>query len=362
MQKCHLVYAVPNTGSKVRRLCRKSLDLLQRTALPISAIGNRQNVRTGSWPESYPSVVTARLYSELSVRMPTLLYDLREQVRAKFETGDIFLGHPRFPYSSGVKGVTELSVGQEPRPQVVALISPLHCNIEVNTKHINKAYLDAIEQLLPKADMLFAIMGPYWWDQWDSSPYAHWKPKMIRLDLAVEVRRFPRVKKRFNAPGKRGYLYIGRNDPMKGIEFLSTLLTEVGEYPRGWIGPGPEIPGVPRISTPRLLTPKLMNHVAERFDFFITTGLADPNPTTVLESMAWGFPVICTPQSGYYATSYRCNVYHEDLSSSVQTLRELQFCDETKLIEMADEARRVVEADHNWQKFVSKVLTIVERK
>ena len=36
-----------------------------------------------------------------------------------------------------------------------------------------------------------------------------------------------------------------------------------------------------------------------QFDFMITVGRRDANPTTVLEAMAWGLVPICTPQSGY---------------------------------------------------------------
>jgi glycosyltransferase involved in cell wall biosynthesis len=99
-----------------------------------------------------------------------------------------------------------------------------------------------------------------------------------------------------------------------------------------------------------------MRQMAERFDFFITTGIADPNPTTILESMAWGFPVICTPQSGYYATSYMQNVFHDNFTESLNLLRELQFADENELVRMADEARLIVEGEYTWEKFVSTIL------
>jgi glycosyltransferase involved in cell wall biosynthesis len=288
--------------------------------------------------------------------MPTLLYDLGESIRIPFEPEDVFIGHPLFPYSPDAARVTELSIHQKVRPRIFTLISPLHCNIDIRTDHINKAYLDAIDRLMPEADILFAIMGEYWWDRWDSSPYAHWKPKMVRLDMAVNTKDFPRVKRSFNPPGERGYLYIGRNDTMKGINLLSKLLSEVGDYPRGWIGSGPEIPGVPRIAVRQPLTPDFMSRIAGQFDFFITTGVADPNPTTVLESMAWGFPVICTPQSGYYETAYRKNVFHDNIPGSLKTLRELQFADEKKLMQLADEARHIVEKDYTWEKFVSTIL------
>lgn len=251
--------------------------------------------------------------------------------------------------------MTELSLRQSVRPRVFALISPLHCDVTIETNHINKAYLDAVDRLLPDVDILFAIMGQYWWDQWPDSPYAHWIPKMIRLDLAVDTAYFPRVKTRFNPPGKRGVLYIGRNDPMKGTAFLSRLLNHLPGVRCGWIGHGPEIDGVPRLSTARPLTPDFMRRIAEDFDIFISPSVADPNPTTILESMAWGFPVVCTPQSGYYETSYMRNIYHDDLTRSVAVLQHLQYADESELMMMADEARDVVERQYTWDRFVGTV-------
>ena len=237
-----------------------------------------------------------------------------------------------------------------------ALITPLHCDIEVKTSHINRSFLEDVERLMPAADVLFTIMGEYWWAQWCSSPYAHWMPKMVRLDMAVDASRYSRVKHRFNQPGQRGYLYIGTSDYRKGSDYLSQLMGRLGQYPSGWIGYGPDIPNVRRISTDRALTPEFMADIAEQFDFFISPSRADPNPTTILESMAWGFPVVCTPQSGYYETSYRRNIYLDDLDRSVAVLNELQFVDDADLLRMTNEARYVVETLYTWDRFTSTVI------
>jgi len=357
--KCHFVYAVPRQKLKeklLHRFCRK----LQQFGVPISPFGDRSRPNVSLWPIKSPFENTKHIFHGLSSLMPTLLYDISEKVRCRFSSDDIFLGHPSFPYRPGGKGVTELSLEQSSRPKVVALISPLHCDVNIQTNHINRPYLEEVGRLLEHADILFAIMGQYWWDQWPSSPFAHWIPKMVRLDMAIDTVYFPRVKNRFNPPGKRGYLYIGRNDLMKGTKFLSELLRSLGNFRCGWIGSGSNIPGIPRLSMPRALTPEFMRRIAEDFDFFITTGIADPNPTTILESMSWGFPVICTPQSGYYACSYRQNVYHDDIPKSLKVLKELQFAEESKLMQIADQARLAVEKKYTWDNFVSTILKSFE--
>jgi len=306
-----------------------------------------------SWPRCSPYENTRNIFLALSRHMPTALYALDERISCRFSSDDVFLGHPCFPARPGRVGVTELSIMQKPRPKVFALISPLHCETNIQTGHINKDYLDAVNRLLPHSDVLFGIMGEYWWDRWPNSPYAHWTNKMVRLDMAIDSTFFPRIKKEFNPAGKRGFLYIGRNDPMKGIDFLSRLAHRARGYRWGWIGSGAEIDGIPRLSEPRCLTPDFMARIARDFDFFVSPSIADPNPTTILESMAWGFPVVCTPQSGYYETSYRRNIYHEDMDRSVGILHELQSVSETQLEQMADEARLVVENHYTWDRFTN---------
>jgi glycosyltransferase involved in cell wall biosynthesis len=281
-------------------------------------------------------------------------------VRCGFSEDDIFIGHPFFPHELGRYGVTELAAKEARRPRKFALIAPLHCDLAISHKHINKEFLADVDRLMPVTDVLFAIMGDYWWDQWSKSPFAHWKHKMTRLDLAVDVNYFPRVKTRFNKAGRRGYLYIGANEPRKGTDVLSHLMNQLGNYPCGWVGRGPEIPGIKHISPDRPLTPSFMAELANTFDFFVSPSRVDPNPTTILESMAWGFPVICTPQSGYYETSYRSNIFIDNYDRSVAVLQRLQYANGAELLRMASEARAVVETQYSWDRFTSSIVSRLE--
>ncbi len=360
--RCHFVYSVPLSGTsiKVSSLCRRVLLSLQKKGFKISAIGRRTKLDVKHWPKRYPCSVTANLYEGLQGWMDTLLYDLREETDIEMSSSDVFLGHPRFPFFEGSWGVTGRSIRKKTSPLVAALISPLHCNAEIETTHINKAYLDSVDMLMPYADVLFAVMGEYWWDLWDKSRYSHWKPKMVRLDLAVDIESFPRVKKKFSLAGRRKFLYIGRNDPMKGVDLLSKLAKESG-YSFGWVGRGGEIDGVKKISGIRELNPDFMSEIAKEYDFFITTGRADPNPTTILESMAWGFPVICTPQSGYYETPYLKNVFHDDIGKSLAVLNEMQLKSEEDLLGIANRAREVVNDKYNFSVMLKSVKDILSK-
>lgn len=363
--KCHFTYSVPFQNKTIfQRISRKIRVMLNKLLIPIGLIKNRQpmNKEIGQWPRQSPYANTKNIYIALSKVYPTYLYHLTEKVKIDFAEDDVYLGHPYFPYTTKETGVTEFAVNSRIKPRVIALITPLHCDIKVKTTHINKAFLDHVNSLVPKVDMLFAIMGQYWWDEWNKSPYAHWKSKMVRLDMAIDIKDFPFVKKKFNKTGTRRFLYIGKNDPMKGIDFLSKLAKELKDYEFGWIGSGAEIPGVKKISGTRNLDSEYMTELSETYDFFISPSVADPNPTTILESMAWGFPVVCTPQSGYYETDFRKNIFFTDFKKSIQVLTELQNTDEKKLMLMAAKARRIVEADYNWDKFTSTVISNFDLK
>lgn len=358
--KCHFVYAVPSPqNSPFHKVRRKLLSLVSRLGLQVNLIGNRHPVLSdfSVWPTQSPYENTRNIYEALAKHLPTSLYHLTERVRCNFAPDDIFLGHPYFPHDKNGWGVTELAAQEKVRPRTFALISPLHCDTYIRTTHINKEYLDDVNRLMPVTDILFAIMGEYWWDRWDSSPYAHWKPKMVRLDMAVDTGKYPRLKHRFNPPGERGFLFIGSSDDLrKGSAHFSRLMEAFGECRKGWIGGGPEIPGVPRISGHRSLTPEFMAKIAEDYDFFISTAVADPNPTTILECMGWGFPVVCTPQSGYYETDYRRNIYLDDFEKSVLVLRELQNADDDAIMQMANQARQVVESEYTWEIFCETII------
>ncbi len=360
INKIHFVYSVPGyrRNTLFGRIVNSIRTRLFLKGYSVNIVGCRRPDEEilNKWPVQSPFENTKNTYKALSKVATTEIYHLTERKEINFSSNDIFIGHPYFPFTGDEKGITEYTVYGKKRPKTLGLITPLHCNTVLETSHINKTYLDHVNKLVEKADILFGIMGEYWWNEWDNSPYAHWKSKMVRLDMAVDTNYYPIVKTKFNPRGIRKFLYIGNNNPNKGISFLEKLAGNTGKDNYGWIGSGSDIKGVNRIAHSANLKSEYMKEIASKYDFFISTSVADANPTTILESMAWGFPVVCTPQSGYYKTDYRFNIHPEDFNESVNTLNKLQLMPEDKLIAISKKARKVVETKYTWERFTSTVV------
>jgi glycosyltransferase involved in cell wall biosynthesis len=364
--KLHLVYAIPQIGRKnlIQKIIRKIKLILSEHFYSTFLFGKRRYEISDfkDWPVQSPFENTKNIYLALNNICPTYLYHLTEKSKINFERDDIFLGHPYFPITDIHKGVTEIVLNAKKRPKITSIITPLHCNLTINTSHINLDFLNHVDKLVPNCDILFGIMGEYWWDQWKNSKFAHWQTKMVRLDMAVNINNYPKVKNTFNLKGKRKFLFIGRNDPMKGSEFLSELALALPQFEFGWIGSGAEINGVKRISSFVQLTPDFMKIIASEYDFFISPSLADPNPTTILESMAWGFPILSTLESGYYESDVITNIFSNDLEKSKVVLEKYQFLDEKELMSISKNARNYVNLNHSWDKFTQTISSSILKK
>lgn len=335
----HFVYAIPRP--QVGFVLRRVIKVLDRSKLPawyrhgwLPGLPN---------PLPAPGSITVNLYRYLQRRIPTVLYDLAEKGEIRLKEDDILLGHPH----PNPQTIVQQTLHRSHKCKCKALIFPIHYGIA----SINEFTLPLIEQ----ADIVFGIMGPYWYDNLENSFFAPWKHKIIRVDMAVDATEYPLVKRHFNPPGRRGYLYIGSNRPEKGCEILNRTMAKLSNFPKGWIGGGPDIPNVPRIATHAHLTPEFMSSLATEYDFFINTSVSDANPTTILEAMAWGFPVACTPQSGYYKIPSIITLDTTDIEANVKALLELQYAPEEYLLQLSVTNRRLVETHYTWERFCTTV-------
>ena len=93
-----------------------------------------------------------------------------------------------------------------------------------------------------------------------------------------------------------------------------------------------------------------------QYDFMITVGTADANPTTILEAMSWGLVPVCTPTSGYENIPGIVNVPSNDLEGAISVLRQLQKAPEEELLSLVARADEMLKTHFNWDRFCVQVI------
>lgn len=339
----HFVYAsIAGTGA-MRRMRGKAVRVAQQLGLPISYVGDRERLDTSGWPARAPLSITHHVLAALRKLGRVRFYDFRERVRIQVEPGDILIGHP---FQGPPDRVFNRACMEGGFQAVLALV-PLH--------HRMAEYCVPLAPYVEKSDHILGIMGPYWYDTWNEGPFAHWHSKLTPVDMAIDIARFPRVKKRFNPKGKRKFLFIGNGEPYKGAHLLSTLLGLAGPGQACvWVGADRYFPHFQMRPAQRLEGPGIQA-LAEECDVFLTMGVSDANPTTILEAMAWGFPVACTPQSGYHQIPELAELSINNMQQNLDLLRRFQAADESELTDQADRARKLVESRYSFQRFTDTV-------
>ena len=344
----HFVYAAVSGRSMADRGRYRIALCAQRMGAPVSLVGPRATAETSSWPPRAPFSISACVFDAPKARAPPLLYDWAERVPIAGGAQDILIGHP-FP--DGEERTWNRACREGVFALRIAMLPLSHQMAEINGR---------FDPYIPMVDAVFGIMGNYWVDTWQDSALAHWKEKIVPIDMAIDVSLFPRVKKRFNPPGRRKFFYIGGSGPQKGTHLLPILFGLAKSQSCVWIGNGPAAPNVERRPW-AVLDGAYITRLAGECDFFLTLGVSDANPTTILECMAWGFPVCCTPQSGYYNMPEVVPMSITDMRHNVEMLNRLQHTPEEQLLAQADAARSLVESRYTWDRFIRTVIGGIEK-
>ena len=299
---------------------------------------------------SCPDAIGRELGKRLRERYAVRQYDWHDTRAIEPEDGDILLGHPHpapwtiFQRSMNRTGWT--------RVLVLAPFAPAYA--------VQQAFEDRV---IERADRFLAITGNYWYATAGRSLFAHWLPKMVHVDLAVDRADFPPLKVCFNEPGKRRFIYIGGISPVKNTPYLSELARRMPETEFAWIGgaAGQTIAGLRALGFQDFRDGSARQLVAG-FDFLITVGTSDANPTTILEAMAWGLIPICTPQSGYAKFAGIPNIPLDDPASAEQVLRKLQTAPESELRRLQIVNWSLLDEHFNWDRFAAQIIDAIESR
>ena len=289
-----------------------------------------------------PDAIGRNVGKRLERQFKVLYYDIDEARTIRPEAGDVLLGHPHpYPWT-----VFQRSMKQEGWRRVVAM-SPYHHGDKVQV-----AFLDAC---MPYCDQYLAITGNYWFPAIEQSCFAHWRPRMEHLDLAIDRSDFPVIKRSFNAVGRRKFVYIGGNIGPKNTGYLAEIASRMSGTEFAWIGSGRAgITGVKPLGYFDFSDHASRERLAE-YDFMITVGHADANPATILEAMGWGLVPVCTPQSGYVNYPGIVNVPLNDPPAAVNILKDLQERADETLREMQVANWKVLDGHFNWDRFAGQV-------
>jgi hypothetical protein len=181
---------------------------------------------------------------------------------------------------------------------------------------------------------------------------------MMQLNLAVDRIQFPSLKKSFNLAGKRKFLYIGNDHPGKNIPYLREIASRLGTYEFAWAGKGTSSSGLKSLGYVDFSSPEGRKLVSN-YDFMITVGNADANPTTILEALSWGLIPVCTPTSGYQDEMGIVNIPHDDVNRACLIIEELQAMDSEKLSIISSSGDKILTEKYNWSNFFKVVLNSI---
>ena len=226
----------------------------------------------------------------------------------------------------------------------------------------NTAWQNAFAtKVIEKCDRYLAITGNYWMACLKSSPFWHWEPKIVHLDLAVNRSNFPLIKKNFNQIKKRRFLYIGHTGWYKNIKYLEKLALKLPDTEFAWMGGHQTLKNIKTLGKFDFSSQEAKNLIQE-YDFMITLGSADANPTTILEAMAWGLIPLCSVQSGYVGFPSIQNISIDCIDDALETIKQLQSVPDEQLIKWQKVNLNEIDKHFNWERFCDQVLSEIENE
>jgi len=293
-----------------------------------------------------PDVIGFKLYKFLSNHFKVVLYEWDSFEKINPISGDILLGHLH--------------------PNPFTIMHRSFFNKKWSKRFIlqpfngNKYNLLNIDKYIHFSDGYFAISGKYWINSMHKSPYfKHWCYKTIHLELAIDPKNFRFLKKSFNRIGSRRILYIGNDNKNKNLSYLNSLARTLN-INVDWIGNG-----LNKYSNLRklgyfdfALTSNLK--ILSGYDFLITVGKNDANPTTVLEAMSWGIIPICSETSGYISNDGVLLLSSDDIFEASNELKKYLNYSSSYLLSLQKNNISKIKKYFNWNIFLNKIFNQIK--
>ena len=346
IKKLHFVYAFPELKPKLIRL-NSFLSKIFNYSVKDRVFQSR------NWPSPVqaPLSISYNICKAFSKDYDVYIYDINDNRDLILGDNDVFLGHawPDFKdYKSGnnywktfdPNNITNKVILRYPNDPRVKVIMPFNHSLEQN---------GWLEPLLPKIHTLIGISGDYWVKNISKFPFFDKLNHFRQLNMSLDKKDYPLLKRKFNKKEERRFLYIGRVSKEKNIELLEELALLNG-FKGAYISDGEGIKGWDKLSDFRRLTPDYVQTLVNEFDFFVTTSTYDAQATTVLEAMAWGFMILCTEQTGYsHESMFLLDLHDSEFNRSL--IKYIQNVDEEVLYSYQKINLELLDTKYSWNKF-----------
>lgn len=305
-------------------------------------------------PTGSPYSITRHLAVHLAQYDTVKLYDWSDRKAIRLDPGDLFIFHPT-PIAEEMPRPERSWTSAEPSSiGVSTLRSNPGCRavlIVPYTSETNGGWLASI--LKEHRVKVITLCGSFWENAWLASPYKDLCPGRLRIPMGIEPSHFPNVRSSFNRAGHRSFLYIGHTSYIKNTAQLGKIRAAWPEFRCAHIGFG-TIEGIPKVSENTNLTPQFMRSVASTFDFVISTSDLDAQATTMLEAICWGFPIACTPETGFSGPG-AVSLSKDDTAANVRALQNLDSAPEADLYGRLKTLRAHVETQHAWTTIAAEI-------
>ena len=166
------------------------------------------------------------MYLALNKRYKVMTYIWTSTEKIIPKKGDILIGHAHTnPFTIFRRSVNSNLWGKR------ILIQPFNSD----PKQMSHLY-----DLIPVCDEFIAICGNYWIKNLNKTIFKKWKKKITQIDLGIDRKNYPFIKKKFNKPGNRKFIYIGNdyayNNFAKNTSYLNKISKNIGERIFGTVG------------------------------------------------------------------------------------------------------------------------------